>query len=290
MKKKKKKRRGGMGIIRAILFAAALCVFLYSAYQLYIIYHGYAAADAEYDGLADEFTKPVGEKEPDSTPTPTPTPQPVKSEEGQVVDIIEDAEPPVEVDWENLKAINPDIVGWLYVDAQNNINYPICHTTDNEYYLHKTFRREYLYAGSIFEECLNSGDFTDPNTIVYGHNMKSGSMFGMLKYLRDQGKYDSGPYFWILTPQGNYRYHIYAAFQTAVDSEVYNIFTARGKEFLEWEKRLQAASEVSNSVPLTENDFTVTLSTCTSDSSVRCVVIGKCVSSAKPVKAAKPAS
>ena len=72
--------------------------------------------------------------------------------------------------------------------------------------------------------------------------------------------------------------------------EVYNIFTARGKEFLEWEKRLQAASEVSNSVPLTENDFTVTLSTCTSDSSVRCVVIGKCVSSTKPVKAVKPAS
>jgi hypothetical protein len=109
MKKKKKKRRGGMGVIRVILFVAALCVFLYSAYQLYIIYHGYAAADAEYEGLADEFTKPVGKKEPDSTPTPTPTPQPVKSEEGQVVDIIEDAEPPVEVDWENLKAINPDI-------------------------------------------------------------------------------------------------------------------------------------------------------------------------------------
>ncbi len=276
-----------MGIIRAILFVAALCVFLYSAYQLYIIYHGYAAADAEYDGLADEFTKPVAKKEPDSTPTPTP--EPVKQEEGQVTDIIEDADPPVEVDWENLKAINPDIVGWLYVDAQDNINYPICHTTDNEYYLHKTFRREYLYAGSIFEECLNSGDFTDPNTIVYGHNMKSGSMFGMLKYLRNQEKYDSAPYFWILTPQGNYRYHIYAAFQTAVDSEVYNIFTARGKEFLEWERRLQAASEVSNSVPLTENDFTVTLSTCTSDSSVRCVVIGKCVSSAKPVKAAKTA-
>ena len=228
-----------MGVIRAVLFAAALCVFLYSAYQLYIIYHGYAAADAEYDGLADEFTKPVGKKEPDSTPTPTPTPAPVKSEEGQVVDIIEDAEPPVEVDWENLKAINPDIVGWLYVDAQDNINYPICHTTDNEYYLHKTFRREYLYAGSIFEECLNSGDFTDPNTIVYGHNMKSGSMFGMLKYLRGQEKYDSAPYFWILTPQGNYRYHIYAAFQTAVDSEVYNLFTARGKEFLEWERRLR---------------------------------------------------
>ena len=277
-----------MGIIRAILFVAALCVFLYSAYRLYIIYHGYAAAAAEYDDLADEFTKPVGEKKPDSTPTPSP--EPVKSEEGQVVDIIEDADPPVEVDWENLKAINPDIVGWLYVDAQDNINYPICHTTDNEYYLHKTFRRDYLYAGSIFEECLNSGDFTDPNTIVYGHNMKNGSMFGMLKRLKEQNIYDSAPYFWILTPEGNYRYHIYAAFETAVDSEVYNIFTARGKEFLEWERRLQACSEVSNSVPLTENDFTVTLSTCTSDSSVRCVVIGKCVSSTKPVKAAKKTS
>lgn len=272
-----------MGIIRGILFVAALCVFLYSAYQLYIIYHGYAAADAEYDGLAEEFTKPKPEKEPDVTPVPTATPVPVKTETGEE-DIIEDAEPPVEVDWENLKAINSDIVGWLYIDAQNNINYPICHTTDNEYYLHKTFRKEYLYAGSIFEECLNSGDFTDPNTIIYGHNMKSGSMFGMLKYLRDQIKYDSAPYFWILTPQGNYRYHIYAVFETAVDSEVYDLFNERGKEFLEWERRLQAASEVANSVPLTEKDFTVTLSTCTSDSSVRCVVIGKCVSSVKPTK------
>ncbi len=273
-----------MGVIRAILFAAALCVFIYSAYQLYIIFHGYAAADAEYDSLAEDFTKPVEKKDPEVTPTPIITKEETK--EDVVVDIIEDAEPPVEVDWENLKAINPDIVGWLYIESNSNINYPICHTTDNDYYLHRTFRRDYLYAGSIFEECLNSADFTDPNTIVYGHNMKSGSMFGTLKLLRERSRYDSGPYFWILTPQGNYRYHIYSVMETPFDSEIYNLFEKRGPEFLAWERRLQAASEISNDLPLTENDFTVTLSTCTSNESIRCVVIGKCVSSVKPTKAA----
>ena len=189
-----------------------------------------------------------------------------------------------EVDWDELKSVNSDIVGWIYVEAQSGISYPICQTTDNEYYLHRTFRKEPIFAGAIFEEFCNSPEFSDPNTIVYGHNMKSGSMFGMLKRLKEQSRYDEAPYFWILTPKGNYRYHIYAAFDTPVNSDVYMLFSKQGKEFMEWEQKMQNASEVSNSVPLAEDDFTVTLSTCTSDESIRCVVLGKLVSTARPSK------
>jgi hypothetical protein len=71
---------------------------------------------------------------------------------------------------------------------------------------------------------------------------------------------------------------------TPLDSEVYTFFDGRGETFLDWEKRMQAASDVANDVPLSENDYTVTLSTCTSDSSYRCVVMGKLVSTDHPGK------
>ena len=198
--------------------------------------------------------------------------------------LIEDAKPPLKVDWKQLKAINPDIVGWLYVDAQPNISYPILRGDDNDEYLHTTFRKQYLYAGSIFEETNNNGDFADPNTIVYGHNMKDGSMFGTLKNMNDQEKYDKDPYFWILTPDGNYRYHIYSIFTTGVDSDTYTLYSQNGPEFLQWEEKMQNQSDVKNTVKLSKSDKTVILSTCTSDSSKRCVVIGKCVSSKRPAR------
>ena len=196
--------------------------------------------------------------------------------------LVEDAEPPLTVNFKQLQAINPDIVGWLYVDTQNNISYPILRGEDNEMYLHQTFRKQYLFAGSIFEDYHNNTDFADPNTVIYGHNMKDGSMFGTLKNMNDQEKYDANPYFWILTPEGNYRYHIFAIFTTGADSDTYTLYYQNGPEFLKWEEKMQSQSNVKNEVPLAKSDKAVILSTCTSDSSVRCVVIGKCVSSDRP--------
>jgi sortase B len=288
MEKKKQKRKLSAGsILRTIILIAAIGVFVYSAWNLYKIYHGYHAANVEYAELADSFTsRPEEEKKEDpgeSTPAIAPQGETHKEPDGT---LIEDADPPVAVNWEELRAINPEIVGWIYVDAEPVINYPICQAKDDEYYLHMTFRRDYLFAGSIFEECMNASDFSDVNTIVYGHNMKNGSMFGMLKQLKNQEVYDSAPYFWILTPKGNYRYHIFAAFNTGAESDVYTLISAGGPESLEWEQKMQSRSEVQNSVPLSENDHCVILSTCTSDSSMRCVIIGKCVSSERPEKTA----
>ncbi len=294
--KKRKRKNSIWEVLRILIMLAALIVLFYSAYRLYEIYHGYHAAGEEYSKLADEFTSPVEDGTPQgggsegsgSQGGSEPKGGESTAEDESTVDeeeetrLIEDAVPPLTVDWNALKAVNSDIIGWIYVDAEPVISYPICQGSDNSYYLHKTFRREDLFAGAIFADYMNSPDFSDPNTIVYGHNMKNGSMFGMLKFLREQATYDSAPYFWILTPEGNYRYHIYAAMSTPLDSEVYTFFEGRGEEFAAWEKRMQAASDVKNDVTFSENDFTVTLSTCTSDSSLRCVVLGKLVSTDHP--------
>ncbi|MFR3321064.1 MAG: sortase domain-bontaining protein [Lachnospiraceae bacterium] len=75
--------------------------------------------------------------------------------------------------------MNSDIVGWLRIRALD-ISYPVVQGKDNDYYLHRTFEKTDNFAGCLFVNSYNMGDFTDQNTIIYGHNMKNGSMFGKL--------------------------------------------------------------------------------------------------------------
>jgi hypothetical protein len=79
----------------------------------------------------------------------------------------------------SLAQINPDVYGWISI-AGTDINYPIVQGKDNDEYLHRTYKRENLFVGSIFMDYQNSADFSDCNSIIYGHNMKDGSMFGKL--------------------------------------------------------------------------------------------------------------
>ncbi len=84
------------------------------------------------------------------------------------------------IDFTQLLSVNSDIVGWLRIRALD-ISYPVVQGKDNDYYLHRTFEKTDNFAGCLFVNSYNMGDFTDQNTIIYGHNMKNGSMFGKLK-------------------------------------------------------------------------------------------------------------
>lgn len=82
-----------------------------------------------------------------------------------------------------LQKLNKDMAGWLTI-ADTEIDYPILQSTDNDYYLHHNYKNEKARAGSIFKDYRNTNEFLDKNTIIYGHNMKDGSMFADLrKYL-----------------------------------------------------------------------------------------------------------
>ena len=199
-------------------------------------------------------------------------------------DLIEDAEPPMKVDWKEMKELNPDIIGWLYMEAIPQISYAICQSGDNDFYLHHNYLQESEYAGAIFADAINRGDFTDPNTLLFGHNMRNGTMFGSLKFLHTEGRIEKSPYFWVLTPKGNYRYHIFSMFYTPVDSDAYLLYGWNGMEFFDWEQEIRKQSLYENDVPLYPWDKVVYMSTCTSDSSQRFVVFGKCVSTERPYR------
>lgn len=178
------------------------------------------------------------------------------------------------IDFTQLLSVNSDIVGWLRIRALD-ISYPVVQGKDNDYYLHRTFEKTDNFAGCLFVNSYNMGDFTDQNTIIYGHNMKNGSMFGKLKNFNDPEVFKKSRYFWIFTPDFIYQYRIFSASVVDKTGLTYQIsFT--DDEFDQFISRAYSNSVVDNQgVTVTKEDRIVTLSTCTGDDSTRFVVMGK---------------
>ena len=262
---KKKKEKSSSGFFWKLLFFMALAVFCFSAYQLFTIYKGYKAGVDEYSSVAHQTVVKTTEhliaKEQKVT------------EDGQLLAAEDPDYQPPQVDFDELRQMNSDVIGWIEVEAIPEISYPIVQGKDNEYYLHRTFKKADNFAGSIFVDYTNSGDFTDCNTIIYGHNMKNGFMFGKLKRLCENEKYKDSRYLWICTPEGKYRYEIFSMQYARVDSETYTMYSEHDDAFGGYLERMAAKSQVDmNTQNLTKDDYIVTLSTCTSDDDVRFVV------------------
>ena len=187
--KKKQKKRGNP--LWTLVFLAALAVFCFSGYKLIGIYLDYKTGTDEYRDLQQyttEITKTPETPAPTKTEEPQTESEPAEPSEPEPEPLSYPTEPPLAVDFESLKAINPDVKGWLYIEALD-ISYPVVQGPDNDAYLHTTYEGTSNFAGSIFLDYQNQDDFSDGNTIVYGHNMKNLSMFGKLKQMKEQEKY-----------------------------------------------------------------------------------------------------
>lgn len=258
-KQPEQKKKKKSDVLLTIALIVAIAVFCYAAFNLYHIYTEYKKGTDEYNQIEEMA---VTERDADSGEAAGPNAQ---------------LKPPIEVDFDKLKSVNEDVVGWIYVDALPDISYPIVKGKDNQTYLHQTYEKNYNFAGTIFVDYENSGDFSDCNTLVYGHNMKNGSMFGHLKKFREDDRlYKQDKYFWILTPERNYRYEIITAYTTGVNSDTYTLFKGPGEEFEKYLETIKGYSEIqTDDTDLTIKDRIVTLSTCTGNESTRFVVQGK---------------
>lgn len=168
----KRKRKKGF------LFWASLSVMLAALIALGVIAAGYLEGCKMYKDISDDVFKERNE-----------------------LDLAS-----MKIDWDKLRALNPETVAWIYIPG-TNVNYPVVHTTDNEKYLKTTFKGydSYISWGTIFIDCNNKPDFSDQNIITYGHNMNDGSMFEIFSEMRDQEVFNTYRNIYYLTPAGNYR-------------------------------------------------------------------------------------
>ena len=177
----------------------------------------------------------------------------------------------------DLYEANSDIIGWIQVE-DTKIDYPIMWTPDDgEYYLHRNFQKEQASSGVPFMDAASDIFVPTSNFLLYGHNMKNGSMFAQLKkFSQNSDIYNQSKYFWIFTPEKNYRYEIISAYTTGVNSDTYTLFKGPGEEFEKYLQKIRGYSDIkTDGGELTIKDKIVTLSTCTGNEATRYVVQGK---------------
>jgi sortase B len=165
----------------------------YAAYRLYASHEAYAEGDRAYAQIAQQVVSEPSEESEFS------------AEAAQTVSKTDAIEiPALTVDFAALREINADAAGWLYCPG-TVIDYPVMAADDYTYYLRHLPDGTYNINGSLFMDYGNAADFSDALTVIYGHNMKSGSMFGSLAQYKAQDYYDAHPYLYLYTPTQNYR-------------------------------------------------------------------------------------
>lgn len=174
--------------------------------------------------------------------------------------------PEKNLDWQALKEENEHIYAWIYI-PETNVDYPIVqHPTDSSYYLRRGLDGKKLTAGCIYTENINTTDFTDPNTLIYGHNMRNQTMFATLHNFEDQTFFENNRYMYIYMPDKVLVYDIFAAYvrdnkhlllaysyetEEEIQANFESIFTIDDKN-----------AHYRDGVELTAEDKIISLSTC----------------------------
>ena len=258
-----------------LLFPSALLIsgLLYALYK----FMGYERGERSYEDLEDAYISVYESEEVSSQGLETG--QESELLEGSVQSAPRPA-PPLDapkrktIDWDGLKDRNEDIIGWIDIPAVE-ISYPLVQGEDNEFYLHRGIDKEYLFAGCVFLDAACDRELQNYNSIIYGHNMRNGSMFARLKEFLSAETVQKCPYFWIYTPDGDFLFRVVSAHTAAPGSDTFTVRFKDYKSYAAWIEKMVRLSVPDCGALASAGDRLVTLSTCTNDSSARMVVQGK---------------
>lgn len=221
---------------------AAVCV-CYLSYYYMRLYQAKRANDALQKVVSSNPVQPGA--------TAEPTPKPVE----------------IPIDFEALQKKNSDIYAWIELPCCE-VGYPILqHPTDDSYYLDHSVEGKQGLPGALYTESANEKDFSDFNTVIYGHNMKDGTMFGHLKWYRDPSYWEGNRDIVIYTKDQKRVYRIFAAvvYSDHHILNTYQNFDLEGNRelFLQsLQKSHDINSYVMDDVAVTKHSQILTLSTC----------------------------
>ena len=262
------KWKNGLRLAEILLLTV---IMIFSAVKLVQIKVEYDTGEAIYEAAVNEFIahpeamtplEDSFEENQDGTESAA-----VPEQEPDAVDVNEEDYPDLGIDFEKLRQVNPDIIGWIWI-PDTRINFPLVQGEDNDMYLHTAYNLESSRFGSIFMDYRNNADFTDANTIIYGHSMRTDAMFGTLSDFENPEFAGAHTDLYIYTPEATFYYKIFSAYTAKTDEFPYVI---RFTQETSHESFLQFIVEESVSLkreePLTVHDRILTLSTCLSTSS-----------------------
>ncbi|MGI5977223.1 MAG: class B sortase [Candidatus Limivicinus sp.] len=253
-------------VIIIILCIIFLAVFIFSGWKLFSILNEYKVARNSYSDMSDTFVTSDSKK-------------PLSTEEGgsENADEKEEEYLPITVDFDALLKESEEVTGWIYCE-DTVINYPIAQGEDNNQYLHHLLNGDYNASGTLFMDCECAPNFAGANSIIYGHNMKDGSMFHSLLNYRDQEYYDAHPVLYLSTPAQDYKVEIFTAYTCSYDSDTYMLSFANEDDYGAYLEKMKSQSDFDCDVEVDTTERVLTLSTCTYEyDNARYVVQGKLV-------------
>lgn len=240
----KKKRKGWLVVCIVCLIAAVVCA------GLVIGHYVQRRQDAEKNRALTEQVK--------KTEAPEESTQPQETLSVEYVDIP--------VDFETACEQNADIYAWITIPG-TLVDYPVVQSpTDDAFYLTHGIDGEQNASGCIYSESLNAKDFTDPNTVLYGHNMKNDTMFGSLHSYEDRAFFDENRTIYVYTPTEKLTYQIFAAYPWSSE-HLLNVYNTKDpdvfRQYLDSVKSVRGMNAfVDETVAVDETSQILTLSTC----------------------------
>lgn len=243
-------------IIQIIL----ICAILYSAFKIGVYVYDRVTAYQKYSAIEDEVNEIRGMPKEDSKKLKAPE---------KVIDYHKIME--------KLKARNGDAVG--YIDIQGTVtHYPIVQTSDNEYYLYRGMDEKYSVDGTPFMDYRNKSDYSDMNTIIYGHTMKNADdIFSPINYYYEQDYVDKSPKTFTITHENGVSYYRIFSVYLINETEEYRETDMYEDDWIEFlnNSRARSAAEFGYDKEFDGESKIVTLSTCTKHSSSdRTVMVG----------------
>ncbi|WP_029230947.1 class B sortase [Butyrivibrio sp. VCB2006] len=163
---------------------------------------------------------------------------------------------------------HPDAVGWIWFE-DDLLSYPIMQAGDNDKYAIKDYDGNDSDTGALFLDYRSSADFSDPNSIIYGHNMRNRTMFGALRAYKENLEFlECHKYFQIITPEGTSRYLIFAFMDVPQHSYIYDVVGANPSNMREFLDTIEYKTYIDTGIEPTVEDKIITLSTCTKSDSL----------------------